>query len=123
MAQANQSQPALRIDEINILEWVAVITAFISGTIHLVLAPGAMEFSAMMGRLFLAAGVGYYIGIGWFLTKYWNRYLYPVAALLTLIQIVRWVQTGMNNMTFAAPDKIAQVIFIVVALYLFAQES
>ncbi|MDY6775830.1 MAG: hypothetical protein SV253_07120 [Halobacteria archaeon] len=123
MAQASQSQPALRIDEINILEWVAVVTAFISGSIHLVLAPGVMDFSQTMGMLFLTAGIGYYIGIAWFMTRYWNRYLYLVAALLTVIQIVMWVRGGMHNIPFAVPDKLSQVIFIGAALYLFKQES
>ncbi len=123
MAQSNQSQSVLRIDSITSVGWIAVVTALISGVIHLYLAPNVINFSQTMGILFYIAGAGYLIGIAWFLTNYWNRYLYVVAAVLTAVQIVMWVNSGMNNMTFGAPDKIAQIIFIGAALYLFKQES
>lgn len=111
MATTAGSQSTRRLDSFTGVHWVAIATALVSAVIHLYLAPKVLNFNQMMGILFILAGVGYVGGIAIFVTDYWRRSLYLVAALFTVVQIVFWVVTGMNNPTFGYPDKAAQVIF------------
>jgi hypothetical protein len=117
-----ESGSTFRIGSFTTVHWVAVVTAVVSAVIHLYLAPKVLNFELMMGVLFALAGLGYFGGIGIFLTKYWRRELYLAAALFSLAQIVIWVATGMNNPTFAYPDKAAQVVHVVAVAMLYLQD-
>ena len=95
------------------LHWLAVALAAVTGAIHVYL--GVVE-----GILpFTIAGVGFFVGIAVFLTRYWRRWFYLLAAVFTLVQIVLWIAGGTQFFTAGAIDKAVQAAFVAVVLYLY----
>jgi hypothetical protein len=75
------------------LGYVAVVLALVTGVIHLLLSTRVMGFSQTLGILFVLNGLGFLGGTGVFLTRYWRRELYLVAAgyaLVTFLAFFFW---------------------------------
>jgi len=95
------------------LHWAAVALAAVSGVIHVYL--GVVEGIPP----FVVAGVGFFVGIAVFLTRFWRRLFYPVAAVFAFVQIALWLAGGMRFFTLGVVDKVVQAAFVVVVLYLY----
>jgi hypothetical protein len=59
--------------------------AVITGVIHLLLAPQVIGFSQTLGILFALNGLGFLGGVALYMTSYWRRELYLVAAGYALV--------------------------------------
>ncbi|GAB3318448.1 hypothetical protein EI982_06885 [Haloplanus rallus] len=70
------------------LGYVAIVLAVVTGVIHLFLAPQVIGFSRTLAILFALNGLGFLGGIAIYLTRYWRRELYLVAALYALATVV-----------------------------------
>lgn len=73
--------------------YVAVVLAVVTGVIHLLLAPRVVGFSQTLGTLFALNGAGFLAGCIVYLTRYWRRELYLVAAgyaLVTFLAFFFW---------------------------------
>ncbi|MFB6123447.1 MAG: hypothetical protein ABEJ78_08315 [Haloferacaceae archaeon] len=81
----------------NPLGYVAIVLALVTGVIHLLLAPRVVNFSQTLAILFALNGVGFLGGLLVYLTRFWRRELYLVAAvysLLTLVAFFVWPPGG-----------------------------
>ncbi|WP_049937019.1 DUF7475 family protein [Haloplanus natans] len=113
----------------NPLGYVAILLALVTGVIHLLLGPQVMGFSQTLGILFILNGLGFVGGIVVYLTRYWRRELYLVAALYGLVTVLAFFvfqgfgvdafyrQGSLNGM--AAVSKAVEVLFAVVTGYLY----
>lgn len=113
----------------NPIGYVAILLAVVTGVIHLLLGPRVMGFSQMLGILFILNGLGFVGGIVVYLTRYWRRELYLVAAVYGLATVVAFFgfqgfgldafyqQGSLNQMAVVA--KAAEVLFAAVTLYLY----
>jgi len=72
----------------NTLGYVAIIAAIITGVLHLLAVTRAIQFSQMLAILFALNGLGFLGGIGVYLTRYWRRSLFLVAAAYSIITIL-----------------------------------
>lgn len=118
MAETETRTPLVRpFDTHATLHWVAVALAGVTGLIHLSLglANGIAPF--------VVAGVGFLVGIAVFLSRYWRRWLYLVAAAFALVQVVLWLAAGMRFFAIGVVDKAVQVAFVAVTLYLWRTEG
>ena len=70
------------------LGYIAILATILTAGIHLWLGPRVMGFSQMLGTLFILNGLGYLGGLGLYLSRYWRRSLYPVAAGYAAITII-----------------------------------
>jgi hypothetical protein len=109
--------------------YIAVLAALATGIIHLLAGPRVMEFSQMMGVLFILNGLGFLGGIALYATRYWRRELYLVAALYALATILAlFVFQGFSVEAFysrgslnpmAVASKVAELVVLVCGLYLY----
>jgi hypothetical protein len=112
------------------LGYVAIVLAVVTGVIHLFLAPQVIGFSRTLAILFALNGLGFLGGIGIYLTRYWRRELYLVAALYALTTVLAlFVFQGFGVGAFyqggtlspmAVIAKSAEVVLTIVAGYLYA---
>ncbi|RJX51924.1 DUF7475 family protein [Halonotius pteroides] len=72
----------------NTLGYVAIIAAIITGVVHLLAVTRAIQFSQMLAILFALNGAGFLGGVGIYLTRYWRRSLFLVAAAYAIITIL-----------------------------------
>lgn len=107
----------------NWIGYLAVLAALISAGIHLFLAPRIMGFNQTTGTLFYLNGVGFVGGILLYLSRYWRRWLYLVAAGYALVTIVAFaVMSGrVSSMSIAA--KTAEVVLVATTLYLYRERG
>ena len=69
--------------------YLAVLTALTTGILHLYLIPGALATAGTTGGvLFALNGIGFVGGTGLYLSNYWRKELFIVAALYALASIV-----------------------------------
>ena len=69
--------------------YLAVLTALTTGILHLYLIPGAVATAGTTGGvLFLLNGTGFVGGTVLYLSKYWRKELFLVAAVYALISIL-----------------------------------
>ncbi|TQQ82805.1 hypothetical protein EGH24_05025 [Halonotius terrestris] len=69
--------------------YLAVLTALITGILHLYLIPGALQAAGTTGGvLFALNGIGFVGGTLIYLSKYWRKELFLVAALYALASIL-----------------------------------
>ena len=69
--------------------YLAVLTALTTGLLHLYLIPGALATAGTTGGgLFALNGIGFVGGTVLYLSKYWRKELFIVAALYALASIV-----------------------------------
>ncbi len=106
--------------------------ALITGLLHLVAATNAIQFSQLLGTLFVLNGLGFLGGAALYLTKYWRSELFVVAALYSLVTILAlfpvqgwgieafYMQGNINPL--AVITKAAEAVLAVCAIYLYASE-
>jgi len=104
--------------------------AVITGVLHLIAATNAVEMSVVLGVLFVLNGLGFIGGVGIYLTRFWRRWLFLVAALYSLITILAlfpvqgwgveafYMEGNLNPL--AVITKAAEAVLVVCALYLYA---
>jgi len=124
-----QSQQSLLNLPSNALGYVAVLAALVTGVLHLVLAPRVLGFSQMMGILFILNGLGFVGGLLVYLTRFWRREFYLVAAVYSVVTILAlfvfqgfsieafYMQGSINPM--AVITKVAELVLAVVAVLLY----
>ncbi|WP_435069586.1 DUF7475 family protein [Haloplanus sp. C73] len=106
--------------------------AVITGVIHLLLAPQVIGFSQTLGILFALNGLGFLGGVAIYMTSYWRRELYLVAAGYALVTFLAfffyggfegfmsafYMQGSLNWNAVGA--KVAEVLLVVCALVRFS---
>ena len=124
-----QSQQSLLNLPSNALGYVAVLAALVTGVLHLVLAPRVLGFSQLMGILFILNGLGFVGGLLVYLTRFWRREFYLVAAVYSVVTILAlfvfqgfsieafYMQGSINPM--AVITKVAELVLAVVAVLLY----
>lgn len=113
--------------------YIALLAAVVTAVIHLLLGVRVMGFSETLGVLFLLNGLGYLGGIGLYVSRYWRRELYLVAAGYALVTILAffafqgfgldafYMRGSLNQMAVAA--KTAELALVACALYLYTGSS
>ena len=124
-----QSQQSLLNLPSNALGYVAVLAALVTGVLHLVLAPRVLGFSQLMGILFILNGLGFVGGLLVYLTRFWRREFYLVAAVYSVVTILAlFVFQGFSIEAFymrgsinpmAVITKVAELVLAVVAVLLY----
>ena len=114
---------------VNPMGYVAILLAAVTGVIHLFLATQMLGFSQTLAILFGLNGVGFVGGILVYLTRYWRREFYLVAAGYALVTVLAFFafqgfgvdafyrQGSLNTM--AVVSKAVEGLFAVVAAYLY----
>ncbi len=113
----------------NPIGYVAVLMAIVTGVVHLVASMNAIQFSQMLGILFILNGLGFIGGAILYLTRYWRRPLFLVAALYAIVTILAlfavqgwsleafYMEGNLNP--FAVVTKVAEAVLAVCAVYLY----
>ena len=115
----------------SLIGYLANDLAVITGIIHLLLAPQFYGFSQTLGVLFALNGLGFLGGVGLYLTRYWRRELYLVAAAYAFVTILSfffyggfegflsafYMQGSLNWNALGA--KLAEALFVVCSLALY----
>ena len=102
--------------------YVAVLAALVSAAIHLLLAPRVMGFDQMQGLLFYLNGLGFVGGVLLFVTRYWRRWLYLVAAAYALATILAFVAMSGRLSPLAIVSKGAEAVVAAAAAYLYVSD-
>ncbi|AQL41437.1 hypothetical protein BV210_01325 [Halorientalis sp. IM1011] len=112
------AQPLFELPS-NPVAYVAVFAALLTGVIHLVLAPQVVGFDPTTALLFALNGLGFLGGLVLFVSRYWRRELYLVAAVYALVTVVAYVVMSgpVNPLSIAA--KAAELVLVLVSLYLY----
>jgi hypothetical protein len=109
--------------------YVAILAALVTAVIHLFLGPRVMGFSQTLGILFILNGLGFLGGVVLYLSRYWRRELYLVAAGYALVTVLAFFafqgfgvdafynRGGLNQMAVAA--KAVELVLAVCAGYLY----
>jgi len=115
----------------NTLGYVAIIAAIITGVLHLLAVTRAIQFSQMLAILFALNGLGFLGGIGVYLTRYWRRSLFLVAAAYSIITILAlfafqgWsieaFYMGGSLNPIAVISKAAEAVLAISAIVLYSQ--
>ena len=125
---ARSSESLLSLPK-NPIGYLAILLAAVTGVIHLFLAPQVLGFSQTLAILFALNGLGFVGGILVYLTRYWRRELFLVAALYGLVTVLAFFafqgfgvdafyrQGSLNTM--AVVSKAAEVLFAAVTAYLY----
>jgi len=111
--------------------YLAILTALTTGILHLYLTPGAFEAAGTLGGvLFILNGIGFVGGTVLYVSKYWRRGLFLVAAIFALASILAMFNVhGWGVEAFYRDGSIAQwailaksaeSILIGCSLYLFS---
>lgn len=115
---AGFGRPHFRTESLTDFQWAAVGLAVLTGLIRIYVG-------TVRGRpSLLLAGLGFFGGIGLFLTEYRRRSLYIAGIVYILVQIVLWtiVNTG-EYTTIGFVDKSIQVILVGLLAYLHVRNS
>ena len=112
--------------------YLAVLAGLTTGILHLYLIPGAFEAAGTTGGvLFILNGVGFVGGTGLYLSKYWRKELFVLAAIYALASIVAmfmvhgWTIDSLlyrngSIAQWAITSKSAESILIGCSLYLYS---
>lgn len=104
--------------------WVAIGLAALSGLIHLLLA--AIVPATGLRTSFLLAGLGFFGAIGLVLLNYRRRLLYLIGIPFVGVQIVLWYlvvePTVATLHVLDAIDKTAQIVLLVLLVYLYSAD-
>ncbi|GAA0278173.1 DUF7475 family protein [Halobacterium noricense] len=129
-----RTESSVRLPD-SVAGYVANDLAIITGIIHLLLAPQFINFSQTLGTLFLLNGLGFLGGIALYLTNYWRRELYLVAAGYALVTFIAFfVYGGFEGFVSAfymrgslnwnaVGAKTAEVLLIFCSLYLYTDSQ
>jgi small basic protein len=115
----------------NTLGYVAIIAAIVTGVLHLLAVTRAIQFSQTLAILFALNGLGFLGGIGVYLTRYWRRSLFLVAAAYSVVTILAlfafqgwsieaFYMSGSLN-PIAVISKVAEAVLAIAALALYGQ--
>ncbi|TYL38740.1 hypothetical protein CV102_09485 [Natronococcus pandeyae] len=110
--------------------YVAIIMAVVTGVLHLIASTNAIEMSLVLAVLFILNGLGFIGGTILYVTRYWKRWLFLVAALYAVVTILAlfpvqgwgmeaFYMDGSLN-PIAVVTKAAEAILAICALYLYA---
>jgi hypothetical protein len=115
------------------LGYVAVLAAVVTAVVHLLLGQRVMGFSQTLGILFVLNGLGFLGGLGLYLSRYWRRELYLVAAGYAVVTIVAFFafqgfgpdafyrQGSLNPLAVAA--KAVELVLAVTVVYLYTEAA
>ena len=114
----------------NPIGYVAILMALITGVIHLVATTRAIEMSIVLAVLFVLNGLGFLGGAALYLTRFWRRWLFLVAAVYSVVTILAlfpfqgwgieaFYMNGSLN-PIAVITKAAEAVLAVVSVYLYA---
>jgi TM2 domain-containing membrane protein YozV len=114
----------------NPIGYVAILMALITGVIHLVATTRAIEMSVVLAVLFVLNGLGFLGGAILYLTRFWRRWLFLVAAMYSLVTILAlfpfqgwgieaFYMNGSINPVVVV-TKVAEAVLAVVSVYLYA---
>lgn len=115
------------LDSLTPLHWFGIVCAAITGVVHLWL--GATFVDSPMGWSFLAAGAGFFAGIGLVILNVRRRLVYLAGIPFTAVQIpLWWVVNDVEPADLLEPgigefDKLVQVLLIAVLVVLYFRES
>ena len=113
----------------SLVGYVAILMAVITGVLHLVASTNAIEFSQMLAILFVLNGLGFLGGAALYLTRFWQRPLFLVAAAYSIVTILAlfpvqgwgveafYMEGNLNPL--AVITKAAEAILAVCAIYLY----
>ncbi|ESS05781.1 MAG: hypothetical protein A07HB70_01910 [uncultured archaeon A07HB70] len=119
---------SVETESMTAVHWFGVVLALVTAAVHLVLG---VRVPSGLGISFLLAGLGFLGAIVLLLVGYRRRLLYLVGVPFTGAQLAIWYALNVLPEgplavgavgTFGAVDKIAQVLLIVVLIYLFRAE-
>lgn len=124
------TQPLIALPS-GVVGYLAVLAAVVTGVIHLLLVPRVVLFTQTLATLFALNGLGFLGGIGLYLTRYWRRPLYLVAAgyaTVTVLAFFGWGGwEGLSAFYFegqlnplAVVAKTAEIVVIGCSLYLYS---
>ena len=129
MSVSNRTSDSLVSLPENPVGYVAIVLAAVTGVIHLFLAPQVIGFSQTLAILFALNGLGFLGGIAIFLTRYWRRELYLVAAgygLVTVLAFFAFQGFGVDAFyrqgslnTMAVVSKAVEGLFAIATAYLY----
>ena len=105
------------------LPYVAILAALASAGIHLLLAPRVMGFDQTTGILFILNGVGWIGGVFVYLSRYWRRDFYLVAAGYALATIIAFFAMEGRVNTMSILSKLVEVVVLGTTLYLYRTED
>ncbi len=94
--------------------WAVVAFAVVTGLIHLYLGP--IAFAG-----FYVAGVGWLLGAAVFLTSFWRRWMYLMAAAYAVVQIALWLVSGTPFLELGVVDKTIEIALIAIAVQLYRE--
>ncbi|QSG02129.1 DUF7475 family protein [Natranaeroarchaeum sulfidigenes] len=72
----------------NPIGYVAILMALITGVLHLVASTNAVEMSQLLAVLFILNGLGFMGGAVLYVTRFWRRWLFIVAAIYAFVTIL-----------------------------------
>lgn len=113
----------------NPVGYIAILMALITGVLHLVASTNAIEFSQVLAILFVLNGLGFLGGAALYLTRFWRRSLYIVAAAYSIVTILAlfpvqgwgveafYMEGNLNPL--AVITKAAEAVLAVCAIYLY----
>ena len=117
----------------NALGYVAIIAAIVTGVLHLLAVTRAIQFSQILAVLFALNGLGFLGGIGIYLTRYWRRSLFLVAAAYSVVTILAlfafqgWsieaFYMGGSLNPIAVISKLAEAVLALASLALYSQST
>lgn len=112
--------------------YIAVILAVITGVLHLVATTNAIQVSEVLAVLFVLNGLGFLGGTVLYLSTYWRKELFVVAALYSLVTILAlfpvqgWGVEAFymdgNINPVAVITKAAEALLVVCTVYLYTRE-
>ncbi len=113
----------------NPIGYLAIVMALITGVLHLVASTNAIEMSLVLAILFILNGLGFIGGAILYLTRFWRRWLFIVAALYAIVTILAlfpvqgWGVEAFfmdgNLNPLAVITKAAEAVLAVCAIYLY----
>lgn len=115
---ARSDQPPFSLPS-NAVAYLAILAALTSAGIHLFLAPRVMGFSRTLGILFYLNGAGFVGGVALFLSRYWRRELYLLAAGYALATIVAFAAMSGRVSGLSIASKSAEAVLVLAAGHLY----
>jgi len=107
--------------------------ALITGVLHLIASTNAVQMSLLLGVLFVLNGLGFVGGIALYVTRFWRRWLFLVAALYAVVTIlalfpvqgwgVEAFYMGGSLNPIAVITKAAEAVLALCAMYLYTADD
>ncbi len=113
----------------NPIGYLAILMALITGVLHLLASTNAIEMSLILAVLFILNGLGFIGGSILYVTQFWRRWLFLVAAIYSIVTILAlfpvqgwgveafYMQGNLNPI--AVITKAAEAILAACAVYLY----